>query len=280
MRGRRYPPRMAAPQQISRSLAATALTSALLLSACSSTPADGPDSAGPGAEGPSSAVFTLVLLRTGESPPALEPDRRSELSAGHFAFMGEQAEAGRLLVAGPFGFDKSHEDLRGLFLFDIEDVDAALELSRQDPTTQAGVFRQEALSLATLDILRDLPAAERARQERREAAGEDMTKPDIRPYVVFVAEDGERAVDVIAHPALAPSVVLFGRLGPPRDGALFAVCAIESADEAKARLAIANEAGLAFEVSDWLATPALLALVGLDGDGGAQEPPPTISPSK
>ena len=62
------------------------------------------------------------------------------------------------------------------------------------------------------------------------------------------------------------------------------MCAIGSADEAQARLAIANESGLAFEISDWLATPALLALVGLDGSGdgveGAQEPSPTISPSK
>ncbi|MEM9379655.1 MAG: YciI family protein [Planctomycetota bacterium] len=263
---------MARPNRTVRAHRACALAASLALASCSSAPSESAE--GPDARAPGSAVFTVVLLRKGEAPPELDPTQRDELSAGHFAFMADEAAAGRLLLTGPFGFEKAQEDLSGVFLFDMDDVDVALEVSLQDPMTRAGVFRQEAMSLATLDVLRDLPAAERARQERREAAGEDMSKLDLRSYVVLVADDGERAVDVIAHPALAPTVVLFGRLGPPRDGALFAVCAIEGAREARARLAIANEAALAFEVSDWLATPALATL------GGRQDAPPTMSPSK
>ena len=81
------------------------------------------------------------------------------------------------------------------------------------------------------------------------------------PYVILTAADGERGARVLGHGALAPHVVLFGRLGPPRDGALFAILAIDESREAKARLAIANEAAVRFEVSEWAGTPSLLELV-------------------
>lgn len=208
-------------------------------------------------------IFTLVLLRTGYSPPTLTEEEKRDLSRSHSAFMGEQAEAGHLLVAGPFGNDKAHADLSGLFILDIDDPVRGLAIAQGDPKTQAGEFRQEAFQLATLDVLRRLPALEQERQEQRERAGEDLSQPDIRAYVILMADEGEHAMAVLAHPALAPAVVLFGRLGAPRDGALFCVLAIEDAKRARALLAIANEPGIAFEVSEWYASPSVALLAEL-----------------
>lgn len=231
---------------------------------------------------PETDIFTLVFLRTGESPPALTAAEKRELFKGHFAFMGEQAEAGHLLVAGPFGNDKAHADLRVLFILDVDDPARGLAIAQGDPTTRAGEFRQEAFPLATLDALRELPAMEQARQEERERAGEDLTQPDVRAYVILMADDGEHAMAVLGHPALAPSVVLFGRLGAPRDGALFCVLSLENAKEARARLAIANEPGIAFEVSEWYASPTFALLAELGRPPAPESPgqPPRISSSK
>lgn len=204
--------------------------------------------------------MALVLLRTGESPPALAPEEQDRLFQGHFAFMGAEAEAGRLVLAGPFGEVKAQEDLRGIFLMDLPTAEAALEASTQDPTTQAGVFRQEAFKLTTLGVLRELPGVEAERQAAREAAGEDMGVPDVRPYVFVTAEDGAAAAPVFNHPAVGGSVVLFGRLGAPREGALVAILAVDSIGEAQARFRVANEEGVSFELSEWYGTPSLAEL--------------------
>jgi uncharacterized protein YciI len=199
-------------------------------------------SAGGVVEGPQPAVFTLVLLRSDPSPPELDEARRAELFRGHFGFMAERAEAGELLLAGPFDpFDKAAPDLRGIFVLDVPDADRGLEIASADPTTRAGIFRQEAFTFATLDVLRELPAMEQARQEARAAAGEDMSVPDVVPYVILTAEDGEAGARVLGHGALA-------------------ILAIDDSREAKARLAIANEAGTRFEVSEWAGSPVLLDL--------------------
>ncbi|MEM9803361.1 MAG: hypothetical protein AAGA20_23790 [Planctomycetota bacterium] len=210
--------------------------------------------------GPEPALYTLVYLRTGDAPPDLSPERRSELFTGHFAFMSSEAEARRLLLAGPFGAEKAADDLRGLFLYDEPDPAVALAHAASDPTTGAGVFRQEAFPLATSSVLRTIPDLEQARQEARAAAGEDMGSPDIQSYALLVADDGEAAADLIAHPALSSHVVLFGRMGAPRDGALFAVLSLADLDEVRARLKIAGTAGIDVELSEWFATPALLEL--------------------
>lgn len=211
---------------------------------------------GPDGEPMSPDDFSLVLLRTGPNPDAGTP----ELFQGHFSFMGELAERGELLLAGPYGKDKAAPDLRGIFLFDEPEPERALETAKGDPTTAAGVFRMEVLPLQTMDVVRLLPEYETRHQEMRAARGDDLTQPDLDAYCIVIADDGAGAVDTFRHPEVGKRVVMFGRLGSPREGALFAILHAESAALARAVLTLGNENDAEFEVSEWYGSPALAAL--------------------
>ncbi len=235
------------------------LATALLGAGCSSTPAASSFEYEP-------TEFTLVFLRTGPNPDA----STEELFQGHFAFMDELAEQRLLLVAGPFGPEKAEDDLRGIFLIDEPDLEKARALGAGDPPTQAGVFRQEAVTLTTLNVIRSLPAMETARQSAREAAGEDMEKPDIRAYTILTAPNGpEAAKALLGHPAIGGVVVLMGRMGEPRKDELFAILDVDTAEEVHARLEVANTAGLEVHVSEWYGSPTIfeLALAGRPPEG-------------
>ena len=134
-----------------------------LLSACAGGPARD-------AQTLSVTGFTLVLLLDGENQAAAS----EELSLNHFAFMKDIASDGQLLIAGPFGPEKHRKDLRGIFVLDESDPVRAGEVAGEDPTTKAGVFRQEVIPITTLDVIRRLPEVEVKRQERRAAKGEDL----------------------------------------------------------------------------------------------------------
>lgn len=79
--------------------------------------------------------YVLVVLRTG---PKRVPDgeARKAMFAGHFANMARLTEAGKLVMAGPFG-DKDG-DWRGLFVFAVADVDEAKALVATDPVIVEG----------------------------------------------------------------------------------------------------------------------------------------------
>lgn len=199
--------------------------------------------------------FGLVLLRTGENPPELTEAERNEASAGHFAFMQGAAERNELLVAGPFGQPKDAEDLRGLFLFDEDTLEEIVEMAGGDPTTQLGVFRQEVMTLDTLDLVRHLPDMHRAREKERAAAGE--TGPDMASYTVLFAEQGREAMIATAGSLFDGRVLLLGRLGAPREDGLFGVLDIADPEEARARLAASGLDVTKVELARWYATPLL-----------------------
>ena len=210
--------------------------------------------------------FSLVYLLAGDNQGASS----EELSQEHFAFMKGLAADGKLLLAGPFGPDKHHEDLSGIFLIDEADPEKARELAGEDPPTKLGVFRQEVVPLTTLDVIRYLPAVEKLRVERRLAAGESTDQPDVRAYTILTAPDGPRAAEeVFSNPAIGDVVVLMARMGSPREDELFAILDVPSAEEARARLRVANPDGLEIHVSDWYSSPALAELV--QGGGPPEE---------
>src|SRR5713226_4704575 len=68
---------------------------------------------------------------TGKGGPA-EAER---LQAGHLANFGKLAEAGKLIVAGPFS---DNTELRGMLIFKLDSVDEARTLMEADP-----MFRSE-----------------------------------------------------------------------------------------------------------------------------------------
>ena len=79
--------------------------------------------------------YVLVILRTG---PTRVPDgdARKAMFAGHMANIQRLAKEGKLALAGPFG-DKDG-DWRGLFVFAVEDIEAAKALVATDPVIAKG----------------------------------------------------------------------------------------------------------------------------------------------
>ena len=87
--------------------------------------------------------YVLVILKTGKNRV---PDgkARDEMFKGHFANINRLADEGKLAIAGPFG-DKN--DWRGMFIFAVDDIEAAKLLVATDPVIQSGEMVAEYHSL-------------------------------------------------------------------------------------------------------------------------------------
>ena len=82
--------------------------------------------------------YVLVVLKKGPKYDAVKGKERKQIFNGHFENIGRLAKEGSLLVAGPF--DDPSGDWAGLFVFNVESVEAAKKLTETDPTIKAGVF--------------------------------------------------------------------------------------------------------------------------------------------
>ena len=69
-----------------------------------------------------------------------DPDGAAKLQAAHMENIGRLAEAGKLVLAGPFMDDG---DLRGIYIFDVDTVEEAAALTATDPAIQSGSLRME-----------------------------------------------------------------------------------------------------------------------------------------
>ena len=79
--------------------------------------------------------YVLVILRTGPTPMA-KGKARDAMFEGHFANIQRLAKAGKLALAGPFG--DNPDGWRGLFVFAVETVEEARELTQSDPVIRNG----------------------------------------------------------------------------------------------------------------------------------------------
>ena len=79
--------------------------------------------------------YVLVILRTGPTR-VNDPAERKAMFAGHMANIQRLSKEGKLALAGPFG-DKDG-DWRGLFVFAVEDIEAAKALVATDPVIIKG----------------------------------------------------------------------------------------------------------------------------------------------
>ncbi|HZN04236.1 MAG TPA: YciI family protein, partial [Candidatus Polarisedimenticolia bacterium] len=72
------------------------------------------------------------------APPA-SPERRA-IQEGHLANIQRLADAGKLLLAGPF---TDGGELRGLFVFQVASLEEAKAMCDSDPAVKAGRLRVE-----------------------------------------------------------------------------------------------------------------------------------------
>jgi uncharacterized protein YciI len=79
--------------------------------------------------------YVLVILKTG---PRRVPDgdARKAMFAGHFANIQRLADAGKLVLAGPFSEDP--DGWRGLFILAVDDLEEARALVATDPVIVNG----------------------------------------------------------------------------------------------------------------------------------------------
>lgn len=88
-----------------------------------------------GADARGMRQYVLVILKTGPTPVPAGPERTA-MFAGHFANMERLSEAGKLVLAGPFG--KDPDGWRGLFVFAVADIEEARALTATDPVIVKG----------------------------------------------------------------------------------------------------------------------------------------------
>ncbi len=117
-----------------------ALVGLLGLAACAAPEAEGlrvslgREDAGADAYG--MRQYVLAYLKTG----SVRSENAAELQQAHMANIERMAEAGQLVLAGPF---LDGGAVRGIYIFDTPSVDSARAWTATDPAVQAGVFDME-----------------------------------------------------------------------------------------------------------------------------------------
>lgn len=83
--------------------------------------------------------YVMAFLRKGPNRD-LPKEEADKLQAAHMENIGNMAEAGKLVLAGPFFGDG---DLRGIYIFDVTSIEEAKALTNSDPAIQAGSLEME-----------------------------------------------------------------------------------------------------------------------------------------
>lgn len=83
--------------------------------------------------------YVLAFLKSGPNKPA-SPEQAAELQQAHMANIHRMADAGKLVLAGPFMDDG---DLRGIYVFAVATLDEARALTDSDPAVKAGTLVME-----------------------------------------------------------------------------------------------------------------------------------------
>tara|TARA_R110002072_G_scaffold42064_21_gene119057 strand:- start:371763 stop:372485 length:723 start_codon:yes stop_codon:yes gene_type:complete len=155
---------------------------------------------------PDERTYTFVYIMTG---PATEiaPEDQSTAFAGHFSNMKRMAEAGDLLMAGPYGEPKSDAGLRGLWVFTTDNIDKALEHAATDPPGKLGIFVFEAFELRTDDALWELTRLENEEKARKAADPDASQEWSGRAYIIATGKVGH-----VKEPKRAEGVLMLATL--------------------------------------------------------------------
>lgn len=101
--------------------------------------------------------YVLVILKTSAKPMPKGPER-DKMFQGHFANIKRLSDAGKLIVAGPFGDRNTGEgSWRGMFVFAVPTIDEAKALTATDPVLQNGEMIAEYHELYSTAALMLIP---------------------------------------------------------------------------------------------------------------------------
>lgn len=84
--------------------------------------------------------YVMAFLLRGDKVGEFTAEQRTEIQASHMANIGKMAEMGKLIVAGPF---MGNDELRGIYIFDVQTLEEARILTETDPAIKAGVLKMD-----------------------------------------------------------------------------------------------------------------------------------------
>lgn len=83
--------------------------------------------------------YVFVILKTGTANIE-DKEKRKKLQSGHMENINRLAEAGKLVLAGPF---MEGGNMRGIYIFNVTTIEEAKELVKTDPAIREGLFDVE-----------------------------------------------------------------------------------------------------------------------------------------
>lgn len=83
--------------------------------------------------------YVIAFLKRGPNK-SVDSIEKSKLQRAHMENINRLAEEGTLVLAGPFFGDG---DLRGIYVFNVDNLEDAKALTNSDPSIKAGVLRME-----------------------------------------------------------------------------------------------------------------------------------------
>jgi len=208
--------------------------------------------------------YTLCFLLTDRPVDEFEESELSAAMAGHFENMGRLGDSRLLLMAGPLGEPRSNPLHRGIFLFDIEDVNAAEAMANTDPAVRAGVFKTRLHAFRSADPFIDLPRMEAEALYQRRIDDPEAEEWIGRPYVLVSCADGDAAEDAMGR--ITGTTVLFtGRLGGDLEGTAMFGLDIEDVDQARLLVELAGP-DLEWSLHPWYGTERLEEFVAVPAE--------------
>jgi uncharacterized protein YciI len=87
-----------------------------------------------GADGYGMRSYVMAFLKSGPTQGG-DPEEVRAVQAAHLAHIRQMADAGQLVMAGPF---MDSGEIRGIFIFAVDTLEEAEALTAADPAVQAG----------------------------------------------------------------------------------------------------------------------------------------------
>ncbi|GGF43001.1 YciI family protein [Echinicola rosea] len=84
--------------------------------------------------------YVMAFLKSGPDVEHYSEEERAKIQQGHMEHIGKMATEKKLVLAGPFFGEGT---LRGIFIFDVADINEAEKLTAEDPAVKAGVLKME-----------------------------------------------------------------------------------------------------------------------------------------
>lgn len=201
------------------------------------------------------AEYTLVYLVTGPGSASHTKEDRQTIFQGHMANMKKLAEAGDLVIAGPFGKPRD-KSWRGIQVFNTGDRERARVLAASDPGVSSGEFAALFVPMRASEALREAVRVDREATANLPKPASGEPPMNIRGYVMLTAEDADLCLRALSKsPTLAGKIVWWGRLADSRGRFTRGVFVLDATDAEAVAAEFAGHEGIG--VDAWYSTGSL-----------------------